>query len=44
MSWKAFNDVDKSDFENEKFRAQFIDALQAELKNGTFTPMHVRRV
>ena len=44
MSWKAFNDVDKSDFENEKFRAQFIDALQAELKNGTFTPMPVRRV
>jgi RNA-directed DNA polymerase len=44
MSWKAFNDVDKSDFENAKFRAQFIAALQTELKSGTFTPMPVRRV
>jgi RNA-directed DNA polymerase len=44
MSWKAFNDVDKNDFENEKFRQQFIDELQTELKNGTFKPMPVRRV
>ena len=44
MSWKAFNDVDKSDFENEKFRQQFIDNLQADLKNRTFKPMPVRRV
>ena len=44
MSWKAFNDVDKNDFENEKFRRAFIDELQTELKNGTFKPMPVRRV
>ena len=44
MSWKAFNDVDKGDFENEKFRQHFIDTLQAELKNHTFKPMPVRRV
>src|SRR6266480_6847684 len=44
MSWKSFNDVDKSDFENEKFRQQFIDTLQTELKNRTFKPMPVRRV
>ena len=44
MSWKAFNDVDKSDFENEKFRQQFIDNLQADLKNRTFKPMPVRRI
>ena len=44
MSWKAFNDVDKSDFENEKFRQQFIDNVQVELKNRTFKPMPVRRV
>ncbi len=24
MSWKAFNDAEKSDFENEQFRQQFI--------------------
>jgi len=44
ISWKVFNDVDKSDFENEKFRQQFIDTLQAELKNRMFKPMPVRRV
>jgi RNA-directed DNA polymerase len=44
ISWKAFNDVDKDDFENEKFKQQFIDTLQAELKNRTFKPMPVRRV
>jgi RNA-directed DNA polymerase len=32
MSWKNFNDVNKSDFENEKFREQFIESLQEELK------------
>ena len=30
ISWKTFNDVDKDDFENEKFKQQFIDTLQAE--------------
>jgi hypothetical protein len=44
MSWKSFNDVDKSDFENEKFRQQFIETLQKELKGHTFKPMPVRRV
>lgn len=44
MSWKNFNDVDEEDFENEKFKQQFIDTLQAELKNRTFKPMPVRRV
>src|SRR6266702_737590 len=44
MSWKSFNDVDKSDFENEKFRQQFIETLQDELKAHTFKPMPVRRV
>jgi hypothetical protein len=44
ISWKTFNDVDKDDFENEKFKQQFIDTLQAELKNRTFKPMPVRRV
>lgn len=44
MSWKAFNDVEKSDFENDKFRQQFIDELQAELKARTFKPSPVRRV
>src|SRR5215469_15861334 len=44
MSWKDFNDADKSDFENEKFRRQFIDELQSELKTRTFKPMPVRRV
>jgi len=44
MSWKSFNDVDKSDFENEKFRQQFIETLQQELKAHTFKPMPVRRV
>ena len=32
MSWKSFNDVDKSDFENEKFRQHFIETLQEELR------------
>ncbi len=44
ISWKDFNDAEKSDFENEKFREQFIDELQAELKSHTFKPMPVRRV
>src|SRR5258708_5770490 len=44
MSWKAFHDVDKSDFENEKFRQQFIESLQEELRKHTFKPMPVRRV
>src|SRR5260370_31511036 len=44
MSWKTFNDVEKSDFENDKFRTQFIDELQAELKTHTFEPSPVRRV
>ena len=44
MSWKDFNDVDKKDFENEKFRQQFIETLQEELKQHTFKPMPVRRV
>jgi len=44
MSWKAFHDVDKSDFENEKFRQRFIESLQEELRKHTFKPMPVRRV
>jgi retron-type reverse transcriptase len=44
MSWKAFHDVDKKDFENEKFRQQFIESLQEELRKHTFKPMPVRRV
>jgi len=44
MRWKDFNDAEKSDFENEKFRRQFIDELQSELKSRTFKPMPVRRV
>src|SRR5438270_2395818 len=44
MSWKNFNDVNKSDFENEQFREQFIESLQEELKKHTFKPMPVRRV
>jgi len=36
MSWKEFNDAEKSDFENEKFRRQFIDEVQSELKARTF--------
>src|SRR6266567_697977 len=44
ISWKDFNDAEKSDFENEKFRQQFIDEIQSEFKTGTFKPMPVRRV
>jgi retron-type reverse transcriptase len=44
ISWKSFNDAEKSDFENEKFRQQFIDELQAELKARTYPPSPVRRV
>src|SRR5260221_8051270 len=44
ISWKSFNDTEKSDFENEKFRQQFIDELQAELKARTYKPSPVRRV
>src|SRR5260221_2828964 len=43
ISWKSFNDTEKSDFENEKFRQQFIDELQAELKARTYKPSPVRR-
>jgi hypothetical protein len=34
MSWKAFHDVDKSNFENEKFRQQFIESLQEERRQA----------
>ena len=34
MSWKSFNDVDKSDFENEKFRQQFIESLQEDRRQA----------
>jgi RNA-directed DNA polymerase len=44
MSWKDFNDAEKSDFENEKFRGQFVEELQTELKARTFKPLPVRRV
>jgi RNA-directed DNA polymerase len=44
ISWKSFNDAEKSDSENEKFRQQFIDELQAELKARTYQPSPVRRV
>jgi len=44
ISWKAFNDAEKSDFENEQFREQFIDEVQQELKQRTFEPLPVRRV
>jgi RNA-directed DNA polymerase len=44
VSWKMFNDVEKSDFENEQFRQQFIDTLQQELKSQQFKPMAVKRV
>jgi RNA-directed DNA polymerase len=44
MSWKAFNDADKSDFENEKVRQQFIDELQTERKTRRYRPKPVRRV
>lgn len=44
ISWKSFNDAEKSDFENEKFREQFMEELQAELKTRTYQPMPVRRV
>jgi hypothetical protein len=44
MSWKDFNDAEKSDFEHEQFRPHFIDEVQAELKTHTFPPLPVRRV
>ena len=44
ISWKDFNDAEKSDFEKEKFQRQCIDELQAELKTHTFKPAPVRRV
>lgn len=44
MSWKDFNDAEKRDFENEKFRQHFIDELQAELKARTSPPLPGRRV
>jgi len=44
ISWKSFNDAEKSDFENEKFREQFVEELQTELKARTYKPLPVRRV
>jgi len=44
LSWRHFHDVQKSDFDNERFREQFITQLQAELKGHTFRPLPVRRV
>src|SRR5207245_10236721 len=44
ISWKTFNDADKDDFENEKFKQQCIDTIQAYLKYSKLKPMHVGRV
>src|SRR5438105_1429940 len=44
MSWKDFNDPDKSEAQNEKFREQFIEQIQLELKQHTYQPRPVRRV
>lgn len=44
LSWRHFHDVQKSDFDNERFREQFITQLQAELKGHSFRPLPVRRV
>src|SRR5260370_8977407 len=43
MSWKAFHDVDKSAFENEMIREQFILPLQEGLGKQTFRPSLPRR-
>jgi RNA-directed DNA polymerase len=44
ISFKDFNDLEKSDLENDKFQEQFILELQAELKSQRFKPLPVRRV
>lgn len=44
ISWKDFNDLNKSDLENDKFKEQFILDLQTELKTHQFQPVPVRRV
>src|SRR5215467_2728665 len=43
-SWRDFYDVEKSDFERDRFREQFIATLQRDLKVRTFQPEPVRRV
>src|SRR5260370_7553497 len=44
ISWKSFNDTEKSDFENEKFRQQFINKLQPELKPPPNNPQPLSRI
>src|SRR5579885_1607444 len=44
ISWKAFHDVDKSDFENEKFRLQFIEKLQERHVGATPPRMKKSRI
>lgn len=41
ISWKDFNDAEKSDVENERFREQFIQTLQTEFK-ATNVQTHAR--
>ncbi len=44
ISWKHFQEVDKNDFEQERFRQRFIEEVQEELRRQTFRPLPVRRV